>query len=95
MSVSSTDIKNIASLAQLDLEDSAVESYAQELSDILAMIHQMQEIDTSVIEPMPHPQDIRLRLRPDKITESDQRKKLQSIAPSTEKGLYLVPKVLD
>ncbi len=95
MSVSSTDVKVIAALAQLDLEDHAAESYVQEMTDILAMIQQMQEIDTSKIDPMPHPQDIQLRLRPDELTEPEQRLELQSIAPSTEKGFYLVPKVLD
>ncbi len=95
MNISSKDINIIASLAQLELEDSAMETYAQEMTDILAMIQQMQQIDTSSIEPMPHPQDIQLRLRPDEITEPDQRSELQSIAPSTDEGLYLVPKVLD
>ena len=95
MSVSRTDVKIIAALAQLDLEDHAAESYVQEMTDILAMIQKMQEIDTSKIDPMPHPQDIQLRLRPDELTEPEQRSELQSIAPSTEKGFYLVPKVLD
>lgn len=95
MSVSHSDVKIIASLAQLDLEEHVIDAYAQEMTDILAMIHQMQEIDTSTIEPMPHPQDIELRLRLDEITEPEQHNELQSIAPSTEKGLYLVPKVLD
>ncbi|MDE0308473.1 MAG: Asp-tRNA(Asn)/Glu-tRNA(Gln) amidotransferase subunit GatC [Acidiferrobacterales bacterium] len=95
MSVSETDVKVIAALAQLNLEDQAAESYVQEMNDILTMIQQMQEIDTSQIEAMSHPQDIELRLRSDELTEPEQRSELQSIAPSTEKGFYLVPKVLD
>ena len=95
MSVSRTDISVIAALAQLDLEDHKAESYVQEMTDILAMIQQMQKIDTSTIDPMPHPQDIQLRLRPDELTEPEPRVELQSIAPSTEQGFYLVPKVLD
>lgn len=95
MSVSHSDVKIIASLAQLNLEECATDTYAHEMSEILAMIHQMQKIDTSKIEPMPHPQDIQLRLRSDEVTEPEQHDELQSIAPSTDNGLYLVPKVLD
>ena len=95
MSVSRKDVKVIAALAQLDMEDHAAKSYIQEMTDILAMIQKLQQIDTSKIDPMPHPQDIQLRLRSDELTEPEQRSELQSIAPSTEKGFYLVPKVLD
>ena len=95
MAVSRTDIENIASLAQLELEDRAIDAYAQEMTDILVMIQKMQEIDTSSIKPMSHPQDIELRLRMDEVTEPEQRSDLQSIAPSTKNGLYIVPKVLD
>ena len=95
MNISKSDIETIATLAQLDVEDSVIDSFVQEMADILSMIHQMQEIDTSEIKPMPHPQDIELRLRMDEITEPDQRSELQLIAPATKNGLYLVPKVLD
>ena len=95
MSVSENDIRTIASLAQLEIEQDAIEPFKQEMTNILALIHQMQGIDTSSVEPMPHPQDIQLRLRADLVTEPDQRSTLQRIAPNTEDGLYLVPKVLD
>ena len=95
MSVSENDIRTIASLAQLKIEQDAIEPFKQEMTKILALIHQMQLIDTSSTEPMTHPQDIQLRLRTDQVTEPDQRSILQKIAPDTENGLYLVPKVLD
>ncbi len=95
MSVTANNIKTIASLAQLNIEESAIEPFIEEMTNILALIHQMQEIDTSGVEPMSHPQDIQLRLRTDQVTEPNQRTILQQIAPATEDGLYLVPKVLD
>ena len=47
------------------------------------------------IEPMPHGQDMMLRLREDVVTESDQHVLFQSVAPQVENGLYLVPKVIE
>ena len=55
----------------------------------------MDEIDTSAVEPLAHPLDLTARLRPDVVTESDQRELFQTIAPQVERGLYLVPKVIE
>ncbi len=44
---------------------------------------------------MAHPQDVGLRLREDNVTETDRRTEFQRIAPATEDGLYLVPKVVE
>ena len=89
------DVKKVAALARLEIADKDVPTYERELASIFEMIQKIQEIDTSNIEPMSHPKDIELRLRPDQVTEPDQRAELQQIAPATENGLYLVPKVLD
>ena len=94
MSISKTDIETIATLAQLEVNEDSMELYSNELSNIMEMIRSMQDIDTDAIEPMPHPQDIQLRLRSDEVTEIEQRDELQAIAPQTADGLYLVPKVL-
>ena len=95
MTLSKSDVQMIAALAQLDVDEQTVEVYAKELSEIMDMIREMTEIDTESIEPMPHPQDIELRLRSDEVTEIVQREELQAIAPQTADGLYLVPKVLE
>ena len=95
MSITKKDVKNIASLAQLNIGGDELEHFVLEMTEILALIRQMQAIDTTDIEPMPHPQDIQLRLREDQVTEPNQRDQLQKIAPATANGLYLVPKVLD
>ena len=95
MSISRSDIQTIASLAQLEVDEQMMNIYAEELSNIMELIRQMQEIDTESIEPMPHPQDVELRLRSDEATEEVKRDELQEIAPETADGLYLVPKVID
>ena len=95
MSLQPEDVAKIAHLARLALRDEDVPKYAAELSNILDLVEQMSAVDTSGVEPMAHPLDAVQRLRPDAVTEEDQREKFQSIAPQTEAGLYLVPKVIE
>jgi len=93
--LSADEVRRIARLARIEVADSEVERLRAELNGILAMIDEMQAVDTAAIEPMAHPQDMRQRLREDRVTESDEREPFQSVAPATEDGLYLVPKVIE
>jgi aspartyl-tRNA(Asn)/glutamyl-tRNA(Gln) amidotransferase subunit C len=95
MSLSRQDVIKIAHLARLDITEAEVSATHESLSRILGLIEQMNAVDTRAVAPMAHPQDARLRLRDDRVAEPDQRDKFQSIAPATEAGLYLVPKVIE
>jgi aspartyl-tRNA(Asn)/glutamyl-tRNA(Gln) amidotransferase subunit C len=95
MSLSLTDVKRIAHLARIEVDDKDAEAYLQKLSGILGLIEQMQAVDTAGITPMSHSQDVIQRLREDVVTESNQRALFQSVAPAVENGLYLVPKVIE
>jgi len=95
MALDNQTVHTIARLARLEINDSEVEKFRSEISNILELVEQMQAVDTTDIEPMTHPFDATLRLRDDEVTQSDQRDKFQAIAPSSENGLYLVPKVID
>jgi aspartyl-tRNA(Asn)/glutamyl-tRNA(Gln) amidotransferase subunit C len=95
MTLKIEDVRNIAQLARLQIDDSSVEQYATELSRILALAEQMNAVDTTDVTPMAHPMDATQRLRADEVTETDQRDKFQAIAPDVEKGLYRVPKVIE
>ncbi len=95
MSLGPDDVKNIAHLARLEIDDDKVEEYASSLSSILDMVEQMNAVDTSEIQPMAHPMDVAQRLRADEVLEENQRDAFQKIAPRTEDGLYLVPKVIE
>ena len=66
-----------------------------QLNNIFALIEQMQAVDTGGVAPMAHAQDLAQRLRPDAVTEHDQRDTFQQLAPEVEAGLYLVPKVIE
>ena len=92
--LSDTDIKKIAHLARLEIVEKNIPAYAKELSHILDFVEKMNSVDTKDIEPMAHPLDVPQPMRPDEVTESNQRDRFLKIAPATEAGLYLVPKVI-
>ena len=95
MALDKSEVEKIAQLARLHVDAGEAEEVAQRISDILELINKMQAVDTDNIEPLSHPLDAVQRLRPDQVTETDRRDELQTIAPSTEAGLYLVPKVIE
>jgi aspartyl-tRNA(Asn)/glutamyl-tRNA(Gln) amidotransferase subunit C len=95
MSLSLADVDRIARLARIDLSTAEAEASRDQLNGILGFIDQLQAVDTTGVEPMAHAVDVVQRLRPDRVTEVDQRIAFQAVAPETESGLYLVPKVIE
>lgn len=95
MSLTPDDVKKIAHLARLGINESDIDDYASNLSNILNLVEQMNSIDTSNVSPMAHPQDVCQRLRADEVLEDNQRERFQKVAPLTENGLYLVPQVIE
>lgn len=104
MALSIEDIKKIAHLARLEINDDEASATLAKLSGIMGLIEQMQAVDTAGIVPMSHSQDVVQRLRDDVVTKTNQRDAFQKIAPvlgngsteqAVEAGLYLVPKVIE
>jgi aspartyl-tRNA(Asn)/glutamyl-tRNA(Gln) amidotransferase subunit C len=95
VSLTADDVKKIAHLARLGIDDEDVGAYARDLSGMLDLMTQMSELSTEGVMPMAHPLDQVQRLRPDVVTERNQREHFQAIAPQVEAGLYLVPKVIE
>ncbi len=95
MSLSTDDIEKVGRLARLAMTDAEIKSAHAQLSGIFGLIAEMQAVDTSGVEPMSHAQDITQRLRADEVTETNQREAFQAIAPQVERGLYLVPQVIE
>lgn len=95
MALTHQDVLHIARLARLRVSAEEGETAQTQLNSIFGLIEQMQAVNTQDIEPMSHALDVAQRLREDKVTESDQRNKFQTIAPAVENGLYLVPKVIE
>lgn len=95
MTISRTDIEKVALLARIRVDEAQVSALEKDLGNILDLVDQLQAADTHQTEPMAHPLDAVQRLRPDEVTETNQREAFQAIAPATEDGLYLVPRVIE
>ena len=95
MSLSPEDVSRIALLSRIELSATELETTRDQLNGILGFIEQLQAVDTTGIEPMAHAVDVVQRLRPDVVIETDRRADFQAVAPETEAGLYLVPRVVE
>jgi len=95
VSLTKEQVHHIATLARLQLEDGEFDDVVEKLSNIVEFVDQLQAAPTDDVVPMAHPLNMSQRLRPDAVTETDQRDFVQQNAPSTEEGYYLVPKVIE
>ena len=95
MAFDKSELEKIAHLARLHITKAESEEVMLRITDILALIDEMQSINTKDVAPLAHPLDLLQRLRTDEITERDYRDELQSLAPEAQEGLYLVPKVIE
>lgn len=95
MAIEHADVQRAAHLARIGLDDADAEQYVDDLSRILDMVDRLQEVDTRQVAPLSHPLDATQPLRPDEVTESDERERYQRVAPQASEGLYLVPRVVE
>lgn len=95
MAIESSDIAKLAKLARIEINDADARETASRISDVLALVDQLKAINTDGVLPMAHPLDAVQKLRPDVISETNQRDAFQAMAPATQDGLYLVPKVIE
>ncbi|MFT3813241.1 MAG: Asp-tRNA(Asn)/Glu-tRNA(Gln) amidotransferase subunit GatC [Acidovorax sp.] len=99
MALTSQDIARIAHLARLELSDTESERMLTQLNGFFGIVEAMRAVDTTGLTPLAHPvaavQPVQLRLRDDVASEPDQREANQQSAPAVERGLFLVPKVIE
>ena len=95
MTISREDIEKVAVLARIRVDEEQVSALEKDLGNILDLLDQLAAADTESVEPMAHPLNAVQRLRADEVTETNQRESFQAIAPATENGLYLVPRVIE
>ncbi len=95
MALERCDVKKLAHLARLGLNDAQIDSSTVSLNTVLDMINAMQAVNTDDITPLGNPLETSQRLRSDTVTESNHRDDYQTLAPAVKNGLYLVPKVID
>ena len=95
MALSDQELKEIAYLARINVNEESLSSLKKELADILGLFEELNEADTSEINAMSHPLDLSQPTRKDEVTEENLREELLKNAPSVKSGLFLVPKVID
>lgn len=95
MTLSKRDVEHIAHLARLAVSDEEIADYVDKLSSIIGLVDRLGDFDTSDVPPMAHPLDMSQRLRPDEVTETDQRALFQRNAQVVGDGFYRVPKVIE
>ncbi len=95
MSLDKDQVQHIAMLARLRLADDEFDETVDKLSRIVDFVDQLGQAATDDVVPMAHPLNEAQRLRPDQVTETNDRDRVQKNAPSTDGGLYLVPKVIE
>lgn len=95
MAIDATQLKHVARLAKVALDDDQIPVLVADLNGILAFAERLQDARLDALAPMAHPLDQVQPLRVDQVTESDRRSLLQSGAPAVAEGLFLVPKVIE
>ena len=99
MALTSQDIARVAHLARLELRPDETDRILGQINGFFALVDQMDAVNTDGVEPLAHPAavlgDVALRLRDDIASEPDQREASQRSAPAVERGLFLVPKVIE
>ncbi len=95
MAINQDQIRNIANLSRLQIDEELIPEYQTNLTNILELVDQLSAVNTEGVAPMAHPLDAVQRLRADEVTESDQREHFQQVAPATEKGHFIVPRVVE
>lgn len=95
MAFDRSEVEKVAQLARLHISEAEADEVTSRITDILNLIDQMQAVDTENVEPLAHPLDMTQPMRADEVTEENRRDELQALAPQSEDGLYLVPKVIE
>ena len=95
MSINKDQIKYLSLLSRMDIQESEISDVEEKLTKIIDFVDQLQSIDTDEIQPMAHPLNQFQRLRADKVIEENNRDKIQKNTKSTDRGMYIVPKVIE
>lgn len=95
MAIDQETVARVAHLARLHISEQDGAELSSRLSDILAMVDQLQQADVADVEPLAHPLEVTQPLRADEVTEPDVREQALKLAPAAEGGCFLVPRVIE
>lgn len=95
MSIDQTTVRRIAHLARIAIGDEEASHLVPELSKIIDMVAQLQEVDTSGVEPMAAVIPHAMFMRQDVVNDGDRRDDILANAPEKAQGFFAVPKVIE
>ena len=95
MNIERHEIEKLATLSRLAIDEDTITEVSQRLGSILELVDQLQAVNTDGVDAMSHPMKATQRLREDEVSEINRREAFQAVAPDTEAGLFLVPKVIE
>lgn len=91
--ISTDDVRHVAKLARLELTEEETIKYSKQLGDIIKYVEQMNEVDTTGVEPMPHPIPVYNVMREDEVKYEQTKEEMMANAPYEEDGFFRVPKI--
>ncbi len=94
MALSEKDVQYVAKLARLEVTDPEVAKYTQQLANILEYVEQLNKLDTTQVEPLTHPLDVKNVFRPDEPKPSLTQAEVLSNGPEVQSGHFKVPKIM-
>jgi aspartyl-tRNA(Asn)/glutamyl-tRNA(Gln) amidotransferase subunit C len=94
MKLSPEEVQKIAHLARLELSDTEVETFSNQLSSILTYIEKLDELDTKGIEPTAHAVEVATPFRKDEVKQEIAKEDALKNAPDREGDYFKVPKVI-
>ncbi len=95
MAIDADTVRKVARLARIRVEDAQLDPMAKELSGIMAWIEQLAEVDTDGVEPMTSCVACQLPMREDVVTDGNKRDAILANAPKSDRGFFVVPKVVE
>ena len=95
MSVTTDDVRKVARLSRIAVDEAQLETLAGELNGILGWIDQLNEVDVDGVEPMTSVVETSLPMRADKVTDGDKPDQVLANAPKSDDGFFVVPKAVE
>ena len=93
--ITSDEVKKVAYLARLELNENEINNHAEQLEKILDYIKELEKIDTEDIPCTTRAIEVSNVFRKDEYKKGDCKQELLELAPSKEDKYFKVPKIIN
>ena len=95
MRISKQEVLHVANLARLNIDESQIDRFADQIGQILEYVETLNELDTTGVVPTSHAIDMANAFRDDELSKPLDRKTVLANAPEDDEGSFIVPKVIE